>query len=603
MAHRNQPLAVVMSTTTSAPIDAPASKLGITRIALKLLALMQPYRKTMLLATICGALSSILSLVPYAIIAWLVVQVTQHAGINVQALLWGSAGIVLAMLGEKATFGVATLSAHQAAFSTQRDLRLKLAAHLERVHLGFCEAQSKGELRTLFIDDIEVLEDGMAHLITEVTAAVVTPCLILVILTVFDWRLAVLSATPLVIGGMQLIRMLNRGRSATFEYLSLNAEVASSTAQYTDGLATLRAFDQHDQATKRPRDTFRRMSQFSNRWLQSAVIPGTSAQVLLSSPLLLVAPVGLWMVWSGHCSLATWIFCTALTFGFGDLFATVHGLSHRLLQQAQLLERLDHCLAHPAMIGLSPVLEPKDATLAFEHVQFHYGTIRALTDITFTLKPGGCLALVGSSGSGKTTLARLIARFEDPSGGRIVLGGVDIRQMRTEMLYQKVGFVFQDVFLFAGSVAENIRLGRPGASDAEIVEAARAAQAHDFIERLPRGYATQLGENGQGLSGGERQRLSIARAILKNPPILLLDEATAFADPENESLIQQAIRRVTAGRSVVVVAHRLQTIVHAEEILVLRGGEIVERGTHGYLLSLGGRYAQMWHASQQELAG
>lgn len=240
------------------------------------------------------------------------------------------------------------------------------------------------------------------------------------------------------------------------------------------------------------------------------------------------------------------------------------------------------------MVTAKPTAKPMSSALEFKEVCFDYGELRALSHINFTLNPGNCVALVGASGSGKSTLARLVARFEDPTQGRVMLGGVDLRSVSTEDLYAHVSFVFQDVFLFAETVAENIRLGRPSATADEVIAAAQAAQAHEFISRLPNGYETTLSVSGRGLSGGERRGLLIARAILKNPPILLLDEATAFADPENEALIQQAIRRLTAGRSVIVIAHRLQTIVHADEILVLAAGRIIERGRHDTLLAAKG---------------
>lgn len=573
------------------------SRYSVLSITSRLLHLMSSQHACLGFSVVMSCAAAVCSLLPYGMIGWFVVGCIPGYTSDNDALAWTIVGTLLGLMGEKLCFGVATHAAHLAAFDIQRQLRLRMAAHLERVSLGFCERQSKGHMRTLFVDDIETLEDGMAHLITEVSAAVLIPSLALIGIAVLDWKLALLCALPMVFGFFHLRRMIDGGRHATFEYLSLNAEVANCTAQYTDGLSTFRAFDHQNQAVQRPMNAFKRMSDFSSQWLRQAVIPGTTSQVLLTTPLAMIAPFGALLVIGGYSSLTAWIFSVALTFGFGDLFSAIHGISHRILQQGQLLDRVDALLAEPEMPSEKPFKTPVGTALKLDNVTFSYGEGVALEGVNIDLQPGSFVALVGASGSGKSTLARLLARFDDPTKGGIYLGGVDLRNIETRALYEQVGFVFQDVFLFKGTVIENIRLGRPGASLTQVRKAAQLAQAHQFIEALPQGYETELAEGGIGLSGGQRQRLSIARAILRDSPILILDEATSFADPESEDEIQKGISNLAAGRTVIVIAHRLHTIVHADKIIMLEQGRVVEQGTHRELVELNGRFARQWSAA------
>jgi ATP-binding cassette subfamily B protein len=305
------------------------------------------------------------------------------------------------------------------------------------------------------------------------------------------------------------------------------------------------------------------------------------------------------MAAAGWVPVSTLAAFLAIAYGFGDLFASMHGISHRLMLQVQLLKRIDEISQAPELPAPAIGQATRDSSISFEDVGFAYGARTVLSGVSFVVEPGRCLALVGPSGSGKSTVAKLVGRFHDVAIGSVKFGGVDVRDLDPDALHRQVAYVFQDVFLFGGTVADNIRLAQPGASDEEVIAAARNAQAHDFISRLPQGYTTILGERGYGLSGGERQRISIARAILKDAPILILDEATAFADPESEAQIQDAIATLASGRTVIVIAHRLHTIVQADEILVLDQGHVAERGRHAELVAAGGLFARMWSAQEE----
>ncbi|MGX9393970.1 ABC transporter ATP-binding protein (plasmid) [Nitrobacteraceae bacterium UC4446_H13] len=575
-----------------------AEGVSIGAIALRLLRLMRRRRILLVLAIICATLAALCSLLPYLAVALALIEVAASTPDWTWILTIGIAAIV-AVLVEKLLFGLATGLSHTVAFGTQRDLRFELAEKLACVPLGYTEEKSKGEIRTTLIDDIEILEDGMAHLVPEVSAAVIAPVVTLIVMLVIDWRLGLLMVLPILVGATLLSVMMKRGEKPTREYFALFNRMATTSAEIADGLPTVRAFNQDEQTTARARNVFAEMSRFSNAWVHQAVLPGSAAQVLLSSHLLFVGPAGLFMAASGWVSTATLAAFLAIAYGFGDLFAALHGISHRLMQQVQLLARIDRLQNAAELPAPIDPKVPHNASVSFDNVSFAYGARTVLSDLSFKVNPGQCLALVGPSGSGKSTIARLASRFHDVGAGAIRIGGVDVRDLQSEALHKQIAYVFQDVFLFGGTVADNIRLGRSDATDEEVIAAARSAQAHDFIARLPKGYQTILGERGYGLSGGERQRISIARAILKNAPILVLDEATAFADPENEAQIQDAVAQLAQGRTVIVIAHRLHTIVHADEILVLDQGRIVERGRHADLIKTNGLFARMWQAQEE----
>ncbi|ALK09610.1 Iron import ATP-binding/permease protein IrtA [Blastochloris viridis] len=566
-------------------------------VAGKILALMTSGRGLLAGSALAGTLAALLALSPYLAAALAFAELTAPNPDSDRLLLIGLAAVA-GVAARHAFFGLSTALSHLIAFRVQKELRLRLAAKLSWVPLGWFDDTAKGRVRSILLDDVEATEDGIAHLIPETSAALLAPALVLVALVVVDWRLTVLTLVPMVVGMWLLGRLLKSGEGPTRDYIEIQAKLAETTAEIADGLPTVRMFDQAEQATQRAFGMFALMTRFSNDWMRGAVVPGGLAQILLSSHLLVVAPAGLLMAAAGQISVTTLAVFLALALGLGDIFGAIQGISHRVMRQFQHLDNIETIFALPEM----PEAETKGtigpAAIDLDQVGFAYGARAVIDGISVRVEPGRSLALVGPSGSGKSTLVRLVARFLDVRSGAVRIGGVDVRDMSAEDLHARLAVVFQDVFLFAGTIADNIRLGRADASDADIAAAAKAARAHDFICALPNGYDTLVGERGHGLSGGERQRISIARAVLKNAPVLILDEATAFADPENEAEIQTAIAELARERTMIVIAHRLHTITHVDEILVLDQGRVAERGRHDDLVAAGGLYARMWAAQQ-----
>ncbi|WP_421706677.1 ABC transporter ATP-binding protein [Algihabitans sp.] len=552
----------------------------------------------MAIAILLAVAAAVLSLSPHVAVGVALMSFVENSGdfdLAVFAVAVGTLGVLL----RHTAYGGAMLLSHRLAFDVLRELRMTLAGKLARLPLSTLQGQSKGRLRAVMLDDVDQLEDGIAHLIPELSGAIVTPMIAICAMAMVDWRLAAVALGPTLLGLWMMGRLMAQGASVTRDYQRASAGIAEMAAEIADGQSTFRAFNQSDQAVAKAKAAFDAFAETATVWLRKAVAPGSASQILVTGNLLLVAPFGTWLAATDRIEAGALVLLLAITAGLGDLFAGIAGLAHRFGRQGTVLLRIEELLAleetpavrHP---GFKTTALPADASVQCDRVGLRLGGRQVLDQVGFALPAGGFLALVGSSGAGKSTLAGMVTRTLDPDEGCVRIGGVDLRDMDEATLHSQVATVFQEVFLFSGTIAENIALGRPDATQSQVVAAAKAAQAHDFIEGRPREYETILGEGGYGLSGGERQRLSIARALLKDAPILILDEATAFADPENEAAIQQALTRLTAGRTLIVIAHRLQTVVHADEILLLDGGRIVERGRHDALIAAKGRYAALW---------
>lgn len=492
---------------------------------------------------------------------------------------------------------------HYAAFRLEAILRTRLADHIAHLPLGRVQTLGAGQIAKVIHDDVKALHVFVADSTPMVARAYASPLLATLVLLWLDWPLA-LAALAVPVTGFAILGVIVRNSRETSErYNSAREQVAAAVVEFVQAMPVVRTFDTGSTSFGRYQRALLDYLKVLKDWYASVRFSSRFSLAILSTlpTLTVLLWVGGWRFAHGAQDFSTWIAALLIGAGLAEAILPMMSL-HHLVQKTRIsIERIQQILAEPPLPEVpAPGRQPADASVVFEHVSFSYekADIPALQDVSFTAAPGTITALVGPSGAGKSTVARLIPRFWDVDTGRVRVGGTDVRDMTADTLMQQVAFVFQDTFLFATSIADNIRLGCPDASMDDVIAAARAAQAHDFISALPKGYETRAGERGTFLSGGQRQRITIARAILQNRPILVLDEATAFADPENEAALVRALSALMHGKTVLMVAHRLATIQNADQILVFDQGRLAERGQHDDLLQRHGVYARLWQSGQ-----
>ncbi|WP_141780391.1 ABC transporter ATP-binding protein [Nocardioides albertanoniae] len=517
---------------------------------------------------------------------------------------WVVVGVsVAALLVRLMTVLGSSWLSHVADLDLSIHLRRRLVSRLGRVPLAWFTERNSGAVKKAVQDDVAALHHLVAHSVMELTAAITLPTVVAVYLFAVSPPLALVTLVPLALG-LVGFRISMRGAGALYrDYDAGLAELAAATVENAGGIAEIKTFGATGQAHRRLAEVATRFGGFNRAWMRHSALGMLLMELALTPALtlVLVLSAGVWMLRAGWVTGPDLV--PFLVLGLAMTApVTVAGYAARELREATgAARRIQLLLEEPELPEpASPAPAPSSARVDLSGVCFAYSPEAApvLHDIDLTLEPGTVTALVGASGSGKSTLAKLLPRFADPTEGRITIAGVDLREMTSAQLYAQVSFVFQDTGLLRTSIRDNIRLAHPDATDADVRRAAEAAQIADRVAELPRAYDSVVGEDAQ-LSGGERQRVAIARALLSDTPILVLDEATAAADPESEALVQRALSRLVAGRTLLVIAHRLSTVTAADQIVVLESGRIAERGTHADLLALEGRYARLWIADQR----
>ncbi len=582
------------NTGTTNSADSPTEKPDY----LASLRLIWPYlageRLKLLLAILLATLAVILELVPVYIITVFVGEVI--AGSLTITSLLTLVGIALAavMLGYL-VMGASTMIAHLVAFGAIYQLRLSLSRHLARLPLGYFADRNSGDAKKLVIDDPEKLELVVAHGTPEGISAISTWLAVSIWLFVVDWRMALATVIITPLSFALLVLAMKSGGRFAHAYQTTSQRMNTAVVEYIAGMPVVKIFNRSGESFREASDAVTAYTDVEKK-MSAAYLPLAGAFFsLVLSNIVIIVPVAAFLVIAGGLNIATLVFFVILGANYSRPLMKLFNLFHELAHISMGSSLVAEILATPAQTDRGKVRALERHDVSFENVHFGYDDQQdVLHGISFTAQEGTITALVGPSGSGKSTIASLIPRFFDIRSGRIAIGGVDICDIAIRQLMDKVAFVFQDTVLFTDTIANNIRFGKPDANEAEIIAAAQAAHAHDFIMALPDKYETRLGDLGRKLSGGERQRIAIARAILKDAPIIVLDEATAFADPDNEAAIQEAIEALAAGRTLIVVAHRLHTIREADQIITVENGRIAETGRHDDLVPANGLYARLW---------
>lgn len=560
---------------------------------------------TILGCTLSG-IAAVLGLIPYVCV-WLAARdvlnvfpdVTKASGLE----RWGWAAVIFAVANILLYFA-ALMCTHIAAFRTARNIRRAGMAHVLGLPMGFFTGNQSGRLRKLIDDNAGLTEDLLAHKLPDLTAAILTPVAAVIMLFLFDWRRGLLCLLTMVLALCCMMAMMG-GKNAGFfhRYQKEIEKMSGEAVEYVRGIPVVKMFQQTVYSFKAFYNAIQSYSDLASQYAMSCRNGQTGFLTCINGAFALLIPAALLLASGGNLKqvLVNFIFYALFAPACGAMINRIMYMSEAVMEADEAMARLDELLAEEPLPEPQARQRAADAQIRFDHVSFTYpGTSRpALDDVSFVVQPGSTVALVGPSGGGKTTAASLIPRFWDATSGTVSVGGADVRNLDSRALMNQVAFVFQDTRLFKESILENIRAARPGASRKEVEQAALAAQCGDILEKMPDGLDTVIGTKGVYLSGGESQRIALARAILKDAPIVVLDEASAFADPENEYQIQKAFESLTRGKTVLMIAHRLSTVQNADCILVLKDGKIEERGSHEELLAAGGVYAEMWSDYQR----
>ena len=560
------------------------------------------------LSWVLSAVSALVALVPFWYIWRILKEVLETApdfAAAIHIVPWGWRAVGFAVLSVL-LYIAGLMCSHLAAFRIATNLRLALTEHIARLPLGQIQVSGSGKLRRTIADTAGAAETFLAHQLPDQYRAMATVAGLLVLLLAFDWRLGLLSLLPVALGFACMSTMTGKSMQEKMtEYQNALADMSNQAVEYVRGIPVVKTFGQTVFSFKKFKDTIDNYQRWTIAYTKQLRGPMTAYTLAVNSVFVFLIVGGFWLSGKGVTAalLLDLLFYIIITPVISLTLSKLMLMSENTMLVTDALKRMDAVLTAPALSRPEQPQSPKDSAVTFDHVTFRYdGTKNALEDISLTIGAGETAALVGPSGGGKSTLASLAARFFDPTSGAVSIGGVNVKDMDPGQLMNTVSFVLQNSHLIKASILDNVRLGRPDASETQVMAALEQAQCMDIIEKFPQGVHTVIGSQGVYLSGGEMQRIAIARAILKDAPVLILDEATAFADPDNERKVQAALTRLAQGCTVLMIAHRLSTVTGADKIFVLEEGRLVQQGSFVQLSQSPGLFGRMWNEYQQSVA-
>ena len=559
-------------------------------------------------AMLLSALSALAGMLPYILI-WLIVrELLEHGEItssgNVVTYAWWAAGMVVASI---VLYFAALMSSHLAAFRVESNLRKEAMRQIVRMPRGFFDINTSGRIRQIIDDNAGVTHSFLAHQLPDLAATFLVPLLAAILIFVFDWILGLACIVPVIIAMLVMGFMMNaEGRQFMKSYMTSLEEMNTEAVEYVRGIPVVKVFQQTIYSFKNFHRCIMNYNKMVFGYTRMWEKPMSLYTVIINGFVFFLAPLAILLIgYSGNYAsvLLNFFLFVLITPVFSQSIMKSMYLNQALGQASEAIGSVVNVVGYEDLTVVEHPQPVKEFSIQFEKVSFSYpgANQKAVDDVSFTIPQGNTVALVGASGGGKTTIARLVPRFWEATEGKVLIGGINVREIAPEELMKYISFVFQNTKLFKTSLLENIKYGNPDATMEEVERAVDMAQCREIINKLPLGLNTKIGTEGTYLSGGEQQRIVLARAILKNAPIIVLDEATAFADPENEHLIQQALKELTKGKTVLMIAHRLSSITDADNILVIDKGKIAEQGTHANLLGKQGIYYHMWNEYQQSV--